>query len=262
MGDGGRSGGILSGTLWYTRVEFKAQNRKKGHLVTMGRNHRGAAWRVVGAGAALAALGMASWAMEHWGGGVMDRLSAFVAAQGGLAGLVFVLINALAVMLLVPQALFTVAAGALFGWKLGGLLASAGMTMGAMGAFLAVRHGLRGVVAARYADRPIFATMQRLSVSHPLRVVALSRLIPVVPFPVASYLLGLTGVRPLPFVLLTWLCMLPETMLLASGGHLLHSGITGRASLEAAGAVVVGGVALAVAVHRMKRRMAEAGGGS
>ncbi|MFH1914212.1 MAG: VTT domain-containing protein [Pseudomonadota bacterium] len=224
-----------------------------------GRKGGGGVWRVVVIGAALAALGAASWAMEHWGGGAMSRVSAFVSAQGGLAGLVFVMINALAVLLLVPQSLFTVAAGALFGWKFGTLWASLGMTLGATGAFLTARHGLRRVVAARYGEHPVFRAMERLSHSHPLRVVALSRLIPVVPFPLASYLLGMTGVRPLPYVFLTWLCMLPETMLLASGGHLLHSGITGRASAEAAVAVVVAGVGLAVVMHRVSRRVREAG---
>ncbi|ADU62946.1 MAG: VTT domain-containing protein [Proteobacteria bacterium] len=225
----------------------------------MEHGHNGGVWRtILKVGAVLAVLGAVSWAMEHWGGGGMTLLSAFVAAQGSLAGAVFVTINAVAVMLLVPQSLFTVAAGAMFGWKLGGLLASIGMTIGALGAFLAARHGLRRVIVRRYGEHPVFRAMQRLSVSHPLRVLALSRLIPVMPFPATSYLLGIVSVRPLPFVFLTWLCMLPETLLLASGGHLLHSGITGRASVEAAVALLAAGVVLAVVVHRMKRRIVEA----
>lgn len=228
----------------------------------MEHGQRGGAWRtIVKGGAVLAVLGAISWSMEHWGGGGMTRLFAFVAAQGSLAGAVFVVINAVAVMLLVPQSLFTVAAGAMFGWKLGGFLASIGMTIGASGAFLAARHGLRHVIVRRYGEHPVFRTMQRLSVSHPLRVMALSRLIPVMPFPATSYLLGLVPVRPLPFVLLTWLCMLPETLLLASGGHLLHSGITGRASVEAAVALLAAGVVLAVVVHRVKHRIVGAGNG-
>jgi len=225
----------------------------------MDRRKGGGMRRAVVVGSALAALAAVSWGMEHWGGGAMTRLAAFVSAQGALAGLVFLAINAAAVLLLAPQSLFTVAAGALFGWKFGTLWASLGMTLGASIAFMAARHGLRGIVAERYGEHPVFREMERLSRTHPLRVVALSRLIPVVPFPMASYLLGMTGVRPLPYVFLTWLCMLPETMLLASGGHLLHAGISGRVSAEAAVVVVVAGVGLGAAVHRIRRRMPEAG---
>jgi uncharacterized membrane protein YdjX (TVP38/TMEM64 family) len=221
-------------------------------------DQRKAAWRtIVKGGVALAVVAGVSYAMEHWGGGCMTRVSAFVAEQGRLAGGVFVCLNILATMLMVPQVLFTVAAGALFGWKLGALVASAGMTLGAAGAFLAARYGVRDHIRTRFEHHVIFMRMRRLSVSHPLHVIAVSRLIPVLPFPLASYLLGVTEVRLLPFVLLTWLCMLPETLFLASGGHLLHSGITGRTSMEAAAALGVAGCALALAVHRMKRRIVE-----
>jgi uncharacterized membrane protein YdjX (TVP38/TMEM64 family) len=131
------------------------------------------------------------------------------------------------------------------------------MTLGATGAFLAARYGVRDYIRARFEHHVIFMRMRRLSISHPLHVIAVSRLIPVLPFPLASYLLGVTEVRSLPYVLLTWLCMLPETLFLASGGHLLHSGITGRASMEAAVVLGVAGCALAVAVHRMKRKIVE-----
>jgi uncharacterized membrane protein YdjX (TVP38/TMEM64 family) len=219
---------------------------------------RGAAWRtILKAVAVLAVVAGASYVMEHWGGGYMTRVSAFVAEQGRMAGGVFICLNILATMLMVPQVLFTVAAGALFGWKIGALVASAGMTLGATGAFLAARYGVRDYIRARFEHHVIFMRMRRLSISHPLHVIAVSRLIPVLPFPLASYLLGVTEVRSLPYVLLTWLCMLPETLFLASGGHLLHSGITGRASMEAAVVLGLAGCALAVAVHRMKRKIVE-----
>lgn len=96
--------------------------------------------------------------------------------------------------------------------------------------------------------------MQQLSRKHPVHVISLLRLIPIIPFPVASYMLGVTKVRSLPYVLLTWVCMVPETLFLSSGGHLLHSGITGKASLEAAVAVGVAGIALGVIVHRMRKK--------
>ncbi|WP_319467327.1 TVP38/TMEM64 family protein [uncultured Pseudodesulfovibrio sp.] len=219
---------------------------------------RDIAWKTIAKGVVmLAVFGGLSYAMEHWGGRYMSRVSDFVADQGRLGPVVFVILNALATMCLVPQILFTVIAGALFGWKFGTVYASVAMTAGATAAFFIARYGVREWIRARFEGHAVFRKMQRLSRTHPFHVISLSRIIPVLPFPVTSYLLGVTEVRSLPYALLTWACMLPETLFLASGGHLLHSGITGKASIEAAVIFVVVGVGFAVVVHRTKKRIME-----
>ncbi|WP_207259682.1 VTT domain-containing protein [Desulfovibrio sp. Huiquan2017] len=207
--------------------------------------------------AAFVLLGLLSFAMEHWGERNMTRLTALVEAQGKLGPLIFIAVNALLTMLLVPQVLFTVAAGALFGWKFGAAYASAGMTIGAVGAFLLARYGVRERLKARFADNPIYGRMLSLSRIHPLHLISLSRIIPVLPFPVTSYLLGITEVRSLPYALLSWVAMLPETIFLASGGHLLSSGVRGRVPVGAAIALGVAGMVVAIVVHRMKKKFLE-----
>ena len=206
----------------------------------------------------LAVLALCIYAFEHWGQGAMSRLSDYVAAQGRVGIVVFIAANAIATMFLVPQSVFTIAAGALFGWKFGTAWASVGMTLGAAGSFFLARYGVRDWIKARFCENAVFKKMQSLSRTHPLHVISLSRLIPVIPFPVASYLLGVTEVRSIPYALLTWLCMLPETLFLSSGGHLLHTGITeGRGSIEAAVALGVAAVVLGVGIHRMKKKFLE-----
>lgn len=202
-------------------------------------------------------LGLFSMALEHWGERYMSRITEFVAEQGELAPLVFITANALLIMFLVPQVLFTVAAGALFGWKFGAAYASVGMTIGAIMAFLLARYGVRERLRARFVDHPVYRRMLSLSRVHPLHLISLSRIIPVLPFPVTSYLLGITEVRFLPYALLSWLAMLPETVFLASGGHLLSSGVRGHVSVKAAMALGVAGLAVAVVVHRMKKKYLE-----
>ncbi|EGB13966.1 hypothetical protein DND132_0751 [Pseudodesulfovibrio mercurii] len=211
--------------------------------------------------AAFCLLGLLSFAMEHWGERYMSRLSAVVEAEGNLGPLVFIAADALLTMLLVPQVLFTVAAGAIFGWKLGAVYASAGMTIGAVGAFVLARYGVRERLKVRFADNPVYRRMLFLSRIHPLHLISLSRIIPVLPFPVTSYLLGITEVRSLPYALLSWVAMLPETVFLASGGHLLSAGVRGRLSVGAAIALAVAGVAVAIVVHRMKQKFLEGGDG-
>lgn len=208
--------------------------------------------------AILASVGGCIYAYERWGQGGMSSLSEYVAAQGEMGIVIFVAANALATMFLVPQSVFTIAAGVLFGWKLGTAWASIGMTIGAVCSFFLARYGVRDWLKDRFRENQVFHKMQSLSRTHPFHVISLSRIIPVIPFPVASYLLGVTEVRSLPYALLTWLCMLPETVFLASGGHLLHSGIThGRGSFEAAVALGLAAVGLGVVIHRMKNRFIE-----
>jgi len=221
-----------------------------------------ATWRLIARSAlVLAVVGMAFYGFEHWGGRSMSRLSAFVAEQGNLGPVVFMIVNAVATMFLVPQTLFTVTAGALFGWKMGAVWASIAMTGGAMGSFFVARYGVRDWLRAWFRHHVVFMKMQRLSQTHPLHVISLSRLIPVIPFPIASYMLGVTRVRLLPYVFLTWFCMLPETLFLASGGHLLHTGIAhGRASWEGAAVLMVAAVVLAAVARWMKKSFLESEG--
>ena len=207
---------------------------------------------------ALCVLGFCMYGFEHSGEQYLSRLSAFVVEQGRVGIILFIAINAVATMFLVPQSVFTVMAGALFGWKFGTAWASVGMTIGATGSFFLARYGVRTWLRVKFQSNAIFVKMLRLSRSHPLHVISLSRLIPVIPFPLASYLLGVTEVRSLHFALLTWLCMLPETVFLASGGHLLHSGITkGHGSVELVIVLGVAAAILGVVVHRVKKHFLE-----
>lgn len=209
----------------------------------------------------LAVLGACIYAFEHWGQGGMSRLSEYVAAQGRAGIFIFIVANALATMFLLPQSFFTVAAGVLFGWKFGTVWASLGMTLGAIGSFFLARYGVREWLKHRFRENMIFKKMQSLSKTHPLHVISLSRIIPVIPFPLASYFLGVTEVRSLPYAVLTLICMLPETLFLASGGHLLHSGITqGRGSIEAGVMLGLAAILIGVAVHRVKKKFLESKG--
>ncbi|QJB58028.1 VTT domain-containing protein [Pseudodesulfovibrio sp. zrk46] len=204
-------------------------------------------------------VGACVYAFEHWGDRYISRISDFVASQGEQGIVVFIAINALATMIMVPQGVFSVMAGVLFGWKFGTAWASVAMTLGAVGAFFIARYGVKEWLRERFRDNHVYRKMQSLSRSHPLHVISLSRLIPVIPFPLASYLLGVTEVRSLPYAFLTWVCMLPETLFLASGGHLLNVGLSGKTSIEAAGVLCLAAVGLVVIVHRMKQKFLEEG---
>jgi hypothetical protein len=66
------------------------------------------------------------------------------------------------------------------------------------------------------------------------KVVAMLRLTPVVPFSISNYLFGLTAIRFVPYLLASWLFMLPGGFMYVYFGHV------GRAGLEAASGAEAG----------------------
>jgi uncharacterized membrane protein YdjX (TVP38/TMEM64 family) len=97
-------------------------------------------------------------------------------------------------VLLMPAFLLTLAAGALWGFWLGLLLAMAGAASGATCAFLAARHALRRFVWAYVSRRPRLIAIDRAVEAEGARLVFLLRLSPAVPFVLLNYVLGVSRI--------------------------------------------------------------------
>lgn len=122
---------------------------------------------------------------------------------------VFAALYAAVSLVPLPKALFTLAAGALFG-VVGGLLAVVvGATVGAMVAFYLGRalgqQAVHRLTAVR-VDRVDHLVSRRGFLS-----VLVARLVPVVPFTALNYVAGLTAVRAVDFLLATVLGILPAS---------------------------------------------------
>lgn len=152
-----------------------------------------------------------------------------IATLGAWGPLVFVLVYVLAVLLLLPGSVLTMAAGALFGLALGTATVSLSATLAAALGFLIARYLARERIVRRLQSSPRFAALDRAVAEGGWKIVALLRLSPAVPFNVQNYIYGLTGIRFWPYVLTSWLTMLPGTLLYVYLGHL------GRVGVEAAG---------------------------
>jgi hypothetical protein len=86
------------------------------------------------------------------------------------------------------------------------------------------------------------------------------RLTPAVPFNLSNYLFGLTAIRFWPYVLASWLFMLPGAFMYISFGHVGGEGLTGRNtagvwSWVARGVGLAAAVALVVYVSRLALKM-------
>jgi len=149
--------------------------------------------------------------------------------QMGVVGIfIFIGVYAVATVLLAPGAILTIGAGFAFGlWK-GFLAVSAGSTIGAALAFLVARFIARDKVEAIAKENEKFRNIDNAIGKQGAKLVFLLRLSPVIPFNLSNYFYGLTGVKFWPYVLASWLGMMPGTFLY------VYIGTAGKAAISAA----------------------------
>ncbi|MGD2053506.1 MAG: VTT domain-containing protein [Gammaproteobacteria bacterium] len=134
-------------------------------------------------------------------------LEAWVNDAGVLAPLVFMLIYAMATVLFLPGSVITLAGGALFGPVLGTIYNLTGATLGAVLAFLISRYLASDWIAAKAGGR-VKQLINGVE-GEGWRFVAFVRLVPLFPFNLLNYALGLTRIRLLHYLVATYVFMLP-----------------------------------------------------
>lgn len=139
--------------------------------------------------------------------------------------LFFVIIYSVAAVAVIPGSAFTVAAGVLFGSALGIILVSLGATIGASLAFLVSRYFARDAVVHWLGTNEKFQRLDRLTAEHGAIIVALTRLLPIIPYNLLNYAFGLTRVPFWMYVFWSWLCMLPAIVLYVVGADALANAL-------------------------------------
>ena len=145
---------------------------------------------------------------EEW----LRALVAWVEGLGAVGGVVFAGAYILATVFFVPGLILTIAAGFLFGWFWGVVAVSVASTSGALAAFFIGRYLARDAIRRKLEDRPRFHAIDRAIEQEGLKVVLLTRLVPLFPFNLLNYAYGLTGVSWQKYLLASWLGMLPGTI--------------------------------------------------
>lgn len=180
-----------------------------------------------------------------------------VEALGWWGPAVFVLVYAIAAVLMVPGSALTLAAGTLFGVVAGTGIVSLASTLGAAAAFLVGRFLARDAIAARTAANPAFAALDRALGRQGWKIVMLARLSPLFPYTLLNYAFALTRVSFGRYVLASWAGMLPGTLLYVYLGSLARAGLRSaeRSSLEWAfyGVGLAATLAVTIFVTRMAR---------
>ena len=150
------------------------------------------------------------------------RLEAFIASYGPFAGVVFVALQALQVIIApIPGEITGFVGGFLFGYVWGTILSTLGLTLGSLVAFLIARiFGVplvEKVVKKEYRDR-----FHEFVARKGLYLVFVLFLIPGLPKDSLCYLLGLTGMGFVPFTLINIFGRLPGTLILTWQGAAVY----------------------------------------
>ena len=143
----------------------------------------------------------------------LTRFNYWVAHLGVWGVLLFILAYIFATVLFFPASILTIGAGFIFGVLLGTAIVSIAAAVGAALAFLIARYLARDQIEHRVANNPRFKRIDRAIGERGAKLVFLLRLSPLIPFNLSNYFYGLTSVKFWPYVLASWIGMLPGTLL-------------------------------------------------
>jgi uncharacterized membrane protein YdjX (TVP38/TMEM64 family) len=184
-----------------------------------------ARWIVPGVGLVLVSVFASFLPVGLW----LKSFVGWFQGLGVLGAFIYIGLYTVAAVLFLPGAIFTIAAGLIYGIAGGTAVALTGATIGAALAFLIARYLLRERIA-RYAERNRrFGAIDEAVGRQGWKIVGLLRLSPLIPFNVSNYFYGLTSIGFWPYVLASAIGMLPGTLLFA------YLGAIGKASIGGAG---------------------------
>lgn len=174
--------------------------------------------------------------------------------RAGPAGpLLFMLIYALATVLFFPGSVLTLAGGALFGPIWGTFYNLTGATVGAALAFLLARY-----LASNWVEQKTGGRLKQIKdgVEHEgWRFVAFVRLVPLFPFNLLNYALGLTRIRFLHYLVATYICMLPGAIAYTYLGYAGREAIAGSEGVIQKGLLALALLALVAFLPGFVKRL-------
>lgn len=174
--------------------------------------------------------------------------------DAGTAGpIVFIAVYAASTALFLPGALVTLAGGALFGPLWGTVWNLTGATLGGAMAFLIAR-----CLGADWVSRRAGPRLQRLNAGvadEGWRFIAFVRLVPLFPFNLLNYALGLTRIRVATYVVASAVFMLPGALAYTWLGHAGRQALGGDAGMVRNGLIALALVCVVSFLPRWLRKL-------
>jgi len=182
-------------------------------------------------------------------------LEQWVAGAGVAGPIIFMLIYAIATVFFMPGSVLTLACGAIFGPVLGTFYNLTGATLGATLAFVISRY-----LASDWAERKAGGRLKQLKEGvegEGWRFVAFVRLVPLFPFNVLNYALGLTRIKLSHYLIASYLCMLPGAIAFTYLGYAGREAVAGGEGMIQKGLFALALLAVIAFLPRLIRRLRE-----
>jgi uncharacterized membrane protein YdjX (TVP38/TMEM64 family) len=162
----------------------------------------------------------------HWLNQSMD----WIRASGWVGVVWFVVLYTLTCVFFLPGSALTVGAGAIYGFWWGTVLVTVSSTVGAMVNFLTARYLLRGFVQRHLSHSRKFLALDHAIDREGWQVILVSRLSPVVPHSLVSYIAGVAKISFTRFSFASFIGFLPISVAYSYAGALL--GAVARTRLQ------------------------------
>lgn len=198
-------------------------------------------------------VGIIAVAAQYRGALDTESLSAAIDGFGIWAPVVFIVLFALATVAFLPGMMFALAGGIMFGPVLGTLYNLTGATIGAVLAFMAARYVASGWVRERIGSR--LERIIRGVEDEGWRFVAFTRLVPLFPFNLLNYALGLTRIPLLHYTLATAVCMAPGALAYTYLGYAGREAAAGSETAIRNGLIALGLLAMVVFLPRLVKKI-------
>jgi uncharacterized membrane protein YdjX (TVP38/TMEM64 family)/rhodanese-related sulfurtransferase len=205
---------------------------------------------------ALLLVAAVAWAAIHRDQINLETLDSWLASIGSWAPIGYMIIYALATVAFVPGAIFALIGGVLFGPVWGSLWNLLGGTLGATLAFLVARY-----IVGDWVRHKAGGLIKRLIDgvdAEGWRFVAFVRLVPLFPFNLSNYVLGLTRIPLHQYIIATLVCMVPGAVAYTWLGHAGRGALTGEADTVRYGLLALGLLAAIALLPQLIGRMRRA----
>ncbi len=180
-------------------------------------------------------------------------LESWVKNAGALGPLLYMTVYAIATVLFLPGSVITLAGGALFGPVWGTLYSLTGATAGATVAFLVARY-----LASDWVQRKAGGWTKQLIEGveqEGWRFIAFVRLVPLFPFNLLNYALGLTRIGLLAYVAGSYLFMFPGALAYTYLGYVGREAAAGGADLIQKGLLALALLSVVAFLPSLIRRL-------
>jgi len=180
-------------------------------------------------------------------------LESWVKSAGALGPVLYMAVYAIATVLFLPGSVLTLAGGALFGPVWGTLYNLTGATLGATAAFLIARY-----LASDWVSRKASGWTKQLIEGvekEGWRFVAFVRLVPLFPFILLNYALGLTRIGLVTYIVASYVFMFPGAVAFTYLGYAGREAVAGGEGLIQKGLLALALLGLVAFLPRLVKRL-------